>query len=296
MTRRRLFGGAFGAVAAMSASERAGATEAAAAREFCVFTKQIQHLPHGELARTVASIGFDGVEVPLRPGGQVEPSRVEDELPQLIESLRRHGLKLSLLASGINEISEEQRTEAVLRTAKASGVTRFRLAYYRYDLARPIHPQLAEFRAKLKDLVALTDEIGIRPIYQNHSGRNYFGGPIWDLHEVVSDFDPAQVAVAFDIGHATIEGAKAWPLNFALIRPHVDMVFLKEPHWRDGKLGWAPLGEGVVDRGFYRVLRESGFEGPVSIQIEYVGDGPEKEKAVIQAMRNDLATARRLLG
>jgi sugar phosphate isomerase/epimerase len=170
------------------------------------------------------------------------------------------------------------------------------MGYYKYDLAKPIRAQLDEFRPKLKDLIALSRELGIKPIYQNHSGKDYFGGPIWDLAEVLSDHDPAEVGVAFDIGHATVEGAKAWPLNFALIRPYLDTVYVKEPSWKDNVLGWGPLGEGAVDKGFFKLLQESDFSGPVSLHVEYLGhDDPSKVPTVLAAIEKDFATLKGLL-
>ncbi len=100
------------------------------------------------------------------------------------------------MTSAINEVSAEQMTEKVLRTAAAAGVKRYRMGYYKYDLGKPIRPQLDEFRPRLKDLVALSRELGIKPIYQNHSGKDYFGGPVWDLCEVLAEFDPAHVGIA----------------------------------------------------------------------------------------------------
>ncbi|MDF1851715.1 MAG: sugar phosphate isomerase/epimerase [Verrucomicrobiales bacterium] len=264
--------------------------------EICTFTKPLQHLSYAEMAKVIAEIGFDGIEAPVRPRGHVLPEKVEEDLPRMIDALKDEGLSLTLLTSGINEVSAEQHTEKVLRTAAGLGVKRFRMAYYKYDLKKPIAPQMKEFRPKLKDLVALSKEVGIKPIYQNHSGRNYFGGPIWDLAEVLEDFDPADVGVAFDIGHATVEGAKAWPLNFARIRRYIDMIYVKEPGWKDNKLEWGPVGSGCVDQAFYDVLKKSDFSGPISLHVEYLGHkDPKMVPTILEAMKKDYATLQELL-
>lgn len=264
--------------------------------EFCTFTKPLQHLSYAGMSDKISEMGFDGIEGPVRPGGHVLPERVEEDLPKMVEALKANDLKLSLMTSGINEVSGEQHTEAVLRTAASLGVKRFRMAYYKYDLKKPIAPQLDEFRARLKDLVALTSEIGIKPVYQNHSGRNYFGGPIWDLAEVLSDFDPKDIGVAFDIGHATVEGAKAWPLNFARVREHIDTIYVKEPSWNNNELGWGPVGEGAVDKSFFDLVKTLEFDGPVSLHVEYLGHkDPEVVPAVLEAIQKDFATLKSLL-
>lgn len=261
--------------------------------EFCTFTKALQHLGYEETSQVIADIGLDGVESPVRPGGHVEPARVGDDLPRMAESLRNHGLRLSVMTTAITEVSGEQRTEEVLRTAAGLGVERFRMGYYRYDLSKPVAPQLGEFRAKLADLVDLAGELGIKPVYQNHSGKNFFGAPVWDLLRVLEDFSPEQVGVAFDIGHATVEGAKAWPLHFAAARPWLDTVYVKEPAWHDNQLSWGPVGEGAVDKGFYATLLESGFRGPVSVHVEYLGHkDPDRVPEVIEAIRRDVAAVK----
>lgn len=264
--------------------------------EFCTFTKPLQHLSYKEMAKEIAAMGFDGIEGPVRPKGHVLPERVEEDLPKMVEALANEGLELTLMTSAINEVSEEQHTETVLRTAANLGVKRFRMGYYKYDLSKPIAPQLEEFRPRLKDLVALTNELGIKPVYQNHSGKNYFGGPIWDLAEVLDDFDPAEVGVAFDIGHATVEGAKAWPLNFARIKSYVDTIYVKEPGWKDNKIQWGGVGEGAVDQSFFAQLKKSDFAGPISLHVEYLGHkDPEIVPAVLEAIKKDFATLKELL-
>ena len=264
--------------------------------EFCTFTKPLQHLSYDEMADEIAKLGFDGIEGPVRPGGHVLPERVEEDLPKMVEALKSRDLNLTLLTSGINEVSDEQNTETVLRTAAELGVKRFRMAYYKYDLSKPIRPQVDEFRPRLKDLVALANEIGIKPVYQNHSGKNYFGGPIWDMGELFSEFKPEEIGVAFDIGHATVEGAKAWPLNFAYIRPYIDTIYVKEPSWKDNKLGWGPVGEGAVDKSFFQMLTKGDFSGPISLHVEYLGHkDPAMVPTILEAIRKDFATLKSYL-
>lgn len=277
-------------------SEAAEAAEAAGRFEFCTFTKALQPLSYTDCAKSLAKMGFHGSETAVRPKGHVEPERVEEDLPKLVEALKAEGLELSVMTAAINEVSAEQHTEKVLRAAAALGVKRFRMGYYKYDLKKPVRPQLDEFRPRLRDLVALSRELGIKPIYQNHSGKDYFGGPVWDLAEVLAEFDPAHVGVAFDIGHATVEGAKAWPLHFAAVRPHLDTVYVKEPFWQNNTLGWGPVGEGAVDKGFFKLLKESDFSGPVSLHVEYLGhDDPAKVPTVLAAIEKDFATLKSLL-
>ncbi|MEM9281901.1 MAG: sugar phosphate isomerase/epimerase, partial [Verrucomicrobiota bacterium] len=103
------------------------------------------------------------------------------------------------------------------------------------------------------------------------------------------DYSPEQIGVAFDIGHATVEGAKAWPLNYARIKSHIDTIYVKEPSWNDNKLSWGPLGEGVVDKGFFKLIQQETFSGPISLHVEYLGHSdPSIGPAVLEAMKTNL--------
>jgi len=291
--RRFLQGSAALALAPLASHARA---EEGARYEFCTFTKALQPLSYEEMAKAIAGLGFDGIEGAVRPGGHVVPERIEEDLPKLVEALRAEKLAFTLMTSALNEVSAEQHTKKVLRAAAALGIKRYRMGYYRYDLAKPLRPQLAEFRKQLGDLVALSAELGIKPIYQNHSGKDFLGAPVWDLSELLEEFDPAQVGVAFDIGHATVEGGKAWPLHFASVRPWLDTVYFKEPFWKDNRLGWGPLGEGAVDKGFYKLLKDSDFRGPISLHVEYLGQNdPALVPSVLEATKKDFATLKTLL-
>lgn len=297
--RRRFIQGSLAhlALAPLAFESVIGAEAKAKSRfEFCTFTKPLQHLSFEEMAKTIAAMGFDGIEGAIRPKGHIEPEQVPARLPALVSALKAENLNFTVMTTALNEVSAEQNTEKILRTAAEQGVKRFRMGYYKYDLNRPIRPQLDEFRPKLKDLVALAKEVGIKPIYQNHSGKDYFAAPVWDLMEVFADFSPEHVGVAYDIGHATVEGAKSWPLSFATAFPYIDTVYLKEPFWKDNVLGWGPLGEGAVDKGFYKLLLKSGFSGPISVHVEYLGhDDPSVTPTILQAIEKDFATAKSLL-
>jgi sugar phosphate isomerase/epimerase len=263
--------------------------------ELNLFSKHFIGLPYDRLAETIAGLGITGIEAPIRPGGHVEPAKIEDELPKLVEALKKCGVRITMLTSGINSVSEATRTEVVLRTAKSLGIPRYRMNWYTYDNKRPIWPQVDEIRPKLKDLVALSKEIGILPCYQNHSGAKLAGAGIWDIAFLMREYKADEFAWAFDIMHATIEGSMSWPTEVALVQDHIGMAFFKNFVW-DGKGHKpAPLGEGVVGKSYVDQLKDGGFTGPVCLHIEHVKGKINDEgylEAAIAATRKDLETLR----
>ena len=252
--------------------------------KLCFFTKHLLGLPFEDIAGFGAEMGVDGIEAPIRPLGHVEPEKVEVELPKFVEALKKQGLELTILTSGINEVSAEQHTEKVLRTAAALGVKRYRMNYFKYDLAKPIWPQLDEIRAKIRDLVALSREIGIQPLFQNHSGKDYVAAPVWDMYSIMREYPPEQFGFAFDILHATVEGGLSWPIDAALVADHYGAVYFKDFKWVGRKIEVCPLGQGQVDPAFAKGLLKRGYKGPISLHLEYL-KGDTKDANYIKECR-----------
>ncbi len=293
MTRRLFVANTTAAAALAAVSSRLLATESAQPRWPIIgFTKPFQNLSFDATADTVAEIGWDGIECPVRPKGQIEPERVAEELPRLAEALKRRGRVISQLATGITSVSQPH-TERVLRTAAALGIQRYRLGDWRYDLQKPIPGQLMEVAAQLRDLAALNRELGLQAGFQNHSGLRYVGGPVWDLWTAMQGLDARQMGICFDIGHATVEGGTVWPVNARLVLDRFTAVIVKDFIWQRTAKGWEPqwvtLGNGMINPDFFRWLKTTEFAGPIVQHHEYDhGEGAP----MIAKMRQDLQRLR----
>jgi sugar phosphate isomerase/epimerase len=265
----------------------APAPAAAAAKrgnKLCFFTKHLQGLSYDDIASLAAELGVDGIEAPIRPAGHIEPEQVPDELPRFVEALKKQGVEITLMTSGINQVSAEQHTEKVLRSAAALGIKRFRMSYFKYDLKQPIWEQLQAVRPLVRDLVQLCDELGIQPVFQNHSGKDYFGAPLWDMYSIIREYRPEQIGFCFDILHATVEGGQAWPLHAALTADHWGAVYFKDFQWQGRKSVTCPLGEGQINPDFAKLLRERAYSGPISLHLEYLKGNP-RDSATLREFR-----------
>ena len=283
---------AAGALAALPQFSRAQAPPPK--RPLVVFSKAFQHLNYADTAALVAEIGYDGIECPVRKGGQVLPERVEEDLPKLVDALKQSGKTIEIATTDIKEASPLN--EKVLRTAAKLGIRRYRLAPWQYDLAKPLPPQLAEVKARLQDLAALNQALGLCAGFQNHSGAAYIGAPIWDIHELIQALNPAAIGIFFDIGHATVEGGYAWGIHAKLMEARFQAVYVKDFTWEKTAKGWTaqwcPVGKGMINQAFAARLAKSAFAGPISHHIEYeIGRGD----AMAQAIRADFAGLKRWL-
>lgn len=284
---RRSFLGTAASLAAMSAFGQ----DAKTAWKVGGFTKVLQDLSFEKTAQAAVDLGWDGIELPLRAKGHVLPDRVDDDLPKMVGALKAKSLEVLVVATDIRG-ADEPHAEKVLRASAKQGIRLCRLGGYKYKEGAPIPKQLDEFRAKLKDLAALSKEIGITILLQNHSGNGYVGASVWDLHELVKDFDPRHLGVHFDIGHATVEAGLSWPTSFSLVKDRIGAVIVKDFLWRHtpgqgGKTAWVPIGQGMIHPRFFGMLRASGFRGPITMQYEYPWEGGDSLESRLRALKQD---------
>jgi len=292
---RRLFIRTTGAAVALTAAatkETPAATTKSNIR-YSAFTKPFRDLGFEETARFVEQVGWDGVELPVREqSSHIDPARVEEDLPKMQAALRKRNKHIFIVTTDVKGIDPVG--EKVLRTAAKLGIKQYRLGTFYYDLKKPIAPQVANIKARLKDLAALNRELGLQGALQNHSGAKYVGSPVWDIHEIIRDLDPAEMGICFDIGHATLEGGYAWDLNWRLMRDRFAAVYVKDFIWEkqgtEWKANWCPLGEGMVNSRFFKALLASGYNGILNQHHEY---DHGKDKVLLENCRRDLAVLKK---
>ncbi len=147
-----------------------------------IFSKHLQFLDYSEMAEMAAEIGFDGVELTVRPKGHVLPENVRTDLPRAVKAVRDQGLKASQVASDINDLQADH-SQAVLETLVDQGVEMYRMRYYRYPDAGDLVEPLLSFREKATELSDYNQKAGLCAIYQNHAGT-LFGSSMWEIRQM----------------------------------------------------------------------------------------------------------------
>lgn len=296
LTRRNFLSqsvAATSAVALVGGSLDVGSAVAAEPKKtnfrICAFEKFLQDLSYDELADVIAELGFVGIEATVRNKGHVLPERVEEDLPRLVEALKKRDLEVTTMASDVLNPSQPL-TEKVLRTAKGLGIDSYRMGFYKYDLKKPILPQLEAVKPQVRELAAFNRELGVTALYQNHSDAKYVGATLWDMHLALDGISKDEVGMAFDIRHATIEAGLSWPVVYDVVKPHIGALFVKDFDWDGRKAKHVPLGTGRVNPKFFEMVKQDGFDGPISLHVEYLGK--EGTQANIDALRRDLKVLR----
>ena len=261
------------ALAGTMALARGQAAAPSSRPTLCLFSKHLPRLNYAELATIVKQMGFDGVDLTVRPEGHVLSERAAEDLPRVVETIREQSLAVAMITTGLTSPSEPA-ARPTMATAGRLGVPFFKLGYWHYPDGMSIEARLAEIRRDVTGLVAIGKEHGIAAGFHNHSG-NYVGAALWDTRAIMSDMDPRWIGYYFDPCHATAEGGEGgWLIALRMALARIKMVAIKDFRWekRDGKwrMTMCPLGEGMVNwPRFFSMLAAARFTGPISLHMEY---------------------------
>lgn len=299
--------------AALAASLAGGGLAATSVRrnlKIAVFSKHLQFLTGPDLARTASEIGFDGIDITVRSGGHVDPSRAAEDLPLLVSLIRKQGLEVPMVTTDIVDVSTPH-TRTVLKALAQLGIRYYRWGGFKYSSDQPLARQFDDFHHRSAELAALNAEYGVCAMYHTHSGVGLVGAPVWDIFQILQGLNANAVAINYDIGHATVEGGLGgWIDSFRLASAYVRGVAIKDFIWQKGKRGnwapaWLPLGQGMVHFSeFFSLLANTTFNGPVQLHFEYPLGGAENgnrhltipPEQLFTAMRRDLRQLRTYLG
>jgi sugar phosphate isomerase/epimerase len=264
-----------------------------------VFSKHLQFLNYRDMADAAKEIGFDGVDVTVRPKGHVLPDRVEDDLPKVVEALRNAGLSPQMMTTAVQDAGSNTDKNLLAMAAKA-GIRYYRMNWFNYPEGKSIPEAIEEFKIKLQELGQLNKKLGLTGCYQNHSG-NLAGASLWELWEVLKKADHRHMGVQYDIRHALVEGGLSWRNGLKLIAPQIRTLAIKDFIWVNKGGKWevedVPLGEGMVDfKSYFKLLKEYQINVPVSLHLEYPLGGAEHgateisvdKKVIFAAMKKDL--------
>jgi sugar phosphate isomerase/epimerase len=281
-----------------------------------VFSKLYQELKLNfeQSADVTAEAGLDGIDCAVRALGEIEPERAADDMPRYAEALAKHGRKMLLLATDILGVDSPHCRE-ILATTKKLGIRYYRLGFWHKPADTSSEKYLAEIKAQLKELAALNREMGVCALFENHSapgtkvGKNQLeastrkqsaetkssgmaGGNLGELYEIVKDFDPDQIAVAFDLGHAIIMHGDDWHSHFERLKSHIKVAYIKDV----GRTSrFVPFGQGEFAKtDFFTLLKRMTYAAPISMHIEYAWapEGKKTRAAMVEMLKSN----RRVLG
>jgi sugar phosphate isomerase/epimerase len=265
--------------------------------KLCFFTKPLPEMDWRRLSRSVKQLGFDGLDLTVRKGGHVLPERAAEDLPRAAAAAREEGLDVPMITTALTS-ADDPTARPILSTAGQLGIPYFKAGYYLYE-HKDVREELARAGREFRRLVELATGCGVQAGFHNHS--EYIGAALWDAATFIEPLDPKWAGYYFDARHAVAEGgAGAWKTAVHLVKSRLKMVAVKDFSWVKTARGWedanCPLGEGMVDwKPVLGELLRAGFQGPISLHMEYDVPGAtteERERNILSATARDLAFLR----
>ena len=254
---------------------------------FSVFTKPWR-VPLPELAQRVAGWGFDGVELPVRPGYQVLPENVGRDLPLAVRTLGDYGVKVLSVAGPTDEV-----------TIAACAECRVPVIRICVDVGDDGYlASTARLQNRFDALVPLLDKYGVTLGIQNHYGRSVSNAS--GLVSLVGRYDPRHIAIVWDAAHNALQGEEP-ELALDIVWSHLCLVNLKNAYWQRSngpeaevaqwRPWWTAGRHGLAS--WPRVaaeLKRRDYHGVICLTAEY-----SDEPAVDRLIAEDIQFARSLL-
>lgn len=253
----------------------------------CIFSKHMAQFDWTELGKKAKEIGFEGVDLTVRPKGHVAPERVTEDLPKAVEAIRAAGLDVPMITTELTSASDPA-ARPTFEAMKRLGIPLYKPGYWRYTQQKSVLQSIAEARMGFRSLYNMGRRYGVTMGLHNHSGP-YIGTALWEYRDMLQEADPRWAGYYLDPGHATIEGGLyVWRVSLELSLPRLKMVAMKDAVWekKDGKWRpkWVPLGEGAVEwKAFFDGFAKTRFTGPLTLHVEY----PAKDE--LDAIAKDCA-------
>ena len=243
-----------------------------------LFSKHLQFLNYKDMSEAAKEMGFDGLDITVRPKGHVLPERAVEDLPKATEAMRSFDMEPLMFSSNVID-ADNPVQQQVLRTAGELGYKFYRPAWVRYNRGLDVLSTVKKAKHQFELLAVLNKELNIAATYHNHSGA-FFGGAIWDLYEAIKDLPTKWFGSQYDIMHAVIEGGKNWEFGLEIIKPHINSLVVKDFLWTKSAGKWdrlnVPMGTGMVDfKKYFGLLKKYNINVPISIHVEHDLGGAE---------------------
>jgi len=246
----------------------------------------------------MARLSVDGVELPVRPGFQVEPGDGAAGLKRAKEALGRFGIEVLSVAGGMDA--------ETVRAVGEAGLPLIRVCLG-IDMEKGYHASVEEYRRKIEELVPLLEQNQVVLGIQNHNGAMI--GSALGVWELIQSFPRQQVAGVLDFAHCFFAGEPS-KMALDILRDRLALVNFKSGIWRltkkpennKGEAQWSPFWTECRRSGYSwsaaaKALAAIDWRGPICLPAEYsnqAGTAPPPLPQVTQMLEKDIAHIRRV--
>ncbi|MBT3272021.1 MAG: TIM barrel protein [Spirochaetales bacterium] len=249
---------------------------------FTVFTKPWQDLSLEALGKRVKGLGFDGVELAVRPGYQVEPDNVSAGLKEAVKILGNEGIAIGSVAGPTDE--------PTIAACGENGIPIIRICQG-VDLEIGYLKSVERIRADYDAVVPALEAAGVSLGVQNHCG-NMIASAIGLMH-LIEKYDPRNISAVLDPAHCAVDG-ETEEMALDIVWSHLSLINFKSASHRRANRITAPEAEweilwttsqhsGYSWRKMVSLLKKKGYSGDICLPAEY-----SKPEGGGQLMGNDV--------
>jgi sugar phosphate isomerase/epimerase len=290
-----------------------------------------------EIAKAAIEMGFGAVTLTVGPPpAHVSLADAPLSLATFVHGLRGAGIVVDTISCAADLSPGMAGIDALLAAASELDIKQYIFGPYPYAAGQPIAMQLDAFKPRFSTLARLNARYGIRGLYRNRAGL-YLGAVLFDLAELLRGIDRGAVGICYDTGQGALAGGNnSWKAGLLAAGPYLGALLCTDyalqfeldtdqggvftgtsedlatnlkggvarPYGGGGQTNpWiapaVPLGTGLVDLPqLATVLREVGFEGPLTVLSDYPNGGTENggdkltlpRGLVLGAIKRDLLT------
>lgn len=245
--------------------------------EIVLNSKFFRGLAVGDLAATARALGFDGIDVSVRPGHPVNPDNAATALPEAVAVWKEQGLTCPLATTAVTLIDPTApEVEPLYAACQAAGVPRVKIGFFPFTPGDDYWRLVDAARGALAGFARVGERYGVQTVYQVHSGP-VLGSNCAGLMHLLRGLDPRRVGAYPDLGHMVLDG-EDYPMGFAMVRDYLSIVGVKDAYHAPQPAGSEPpfvprfvkLGSGAVNwRRALGALKALGFDGTFSVHTEY---------------------------
>ena len=264
-----------------------------------LFTKLFRGLSIEAMAEAASKVGFNGIDLLIRAGHQVEPNKPERIL-STVRTLEEAGLTVPMATTDITD-PRVLPTEQLFASCAEAGITLIRLGFWKYDPTIGYASLLETAQHNLSDLAAIAQRTNVRLAVQLHGGTIHGSGA--QAAALLAECDPKIIGAYADPGNQTVQdGREEWQFTLDVLRPWLCCIGMKNGGWFAGEIAasgqrhwqsdWLGLADGMVPwDAILSHLVATGYEGFLSFHSHYEVPLPQ----VLDQTRTDLHYVRRLI-
>jgi sugar phosphate isomerase/epimerase len=257
----------------------------------CSTLAYAEHPPDVALA-SIAAAGYRYVEVAAMPGycdHLVEPDEPEDRTIARARSLLdAYGLRLISLSAHIDLIpappghlpafSADQALNMLMSRVRIAGA--LGASVVNTQGVNPASPRdLDEFLARIAIVADEAVAAGVKLAIETADGLTASGASV---HDLMTRLEGVPVHINYDTGNLPFYSGLDPVAEYPAMHDYVVHVHMKDHRGSPGDYDFPALGEGSLDLvGFARQLRQLGYDGPVSAEIEFQHPTARPPKAEI---------------